>query len=66
MDWTVPVGIDKEKRILSKNRKGLNGFTPDFKRSEAVFQINTLKIVELNILSNGLFNIRPGIKLLSV
>lgn len=56
----------QRKRNLSQNREELGGFAPDFKGSEAVFQINTLKILELDILSNSLFNICSGMKLLTI
>ena len=42
------------------------GFTPDFKRSKAVFHINALVIIEMNILINHLLNLFPGDSLASV
>lgn len=38
--------------LIKQNREDLGGLAPYFKGSEAVFQINMLKIVELDILSN--------------
>ena len=34
----------------------LHGLTPDFGGSKAIFQVNTLKIVELDILGDNLFD----------
>lgn len=48
--WTIPQTIDKEKSTLSQKREELQDPAPDFKLSEAVFQIDTFVIVELNIL----------------
>ena len=39
-------------KSLSQNIEGLHGFAPDFIGSKAVFQVNALKIVEVDVLSN--------------
>ena len=37
-----------EKKKLSKNNARLRGFAPDFIGGEAVFQVDVLKVVEVN------------------
>ena len=55
--WTVPRPADKKNKSLSQNIKGLHGFAPDFIGSKAVFQVNALKIVKVDVLSNQFFNL---------
>ena len=47
----------QENKSLSQNIEGLHGFAPDFIGSKAVFQVNALKIVEVDVLSNQFFNL---------
>ena len=47
----------QEKKSLSQNIQGLHGFAPDFVGSKAVLQVNALKIVEVDVLSNQFFNL---------
>ena len=54
--WTVPVTVDKEKKSLVVDKDSLRGLAPDFNRGEAVFERNTLKIVEINVFRNELLN----------
>ena len=42
----------QENKSLSQNIEGLHGFAPDFVGSKAVLQVNALKIVEVDVLSN--------------
>ena len=46
-----------KKETRSYNYTTLRGFAPNFKRSKAVFHINTLVIVELDIFVNELLNL---------
>lgn len=63
--WTIPhpwTGLfpkeqtEKEKALL-KNKTILSGLAPNFKRGKAVFERNTLKIVEMDVLGNELFHL---------
>ena len=47
---------EKEKALL-KNNPILNGLASNFKRGKAVFERNTLKIVEMDVLGNELFHL---------
>ena len=47
--WTVPETVDKEKKSPVVDKDSLRGLAPDFNRGEAVFERNTLKIVEINV-----------------
>ena len=47
---------EKEKALL-KNKTILSGLAPNFKRGKAVFERDTLKIVEMNVLGNELFHL---------
>ena len=55
--WTVPRTVDKEIKSPIVDRNSLRGLAPDFNRGEAVFEENTLEIVEINVLSNKLFQL---------
>ena len=44
-------------KSLSQNIEGLHGFAPDFIGSKAFFQVNALKIVEVDVLSNQFLNL---------
>ena len=55
MDWSLT--SSQENKSLSQNIEGLHGFAPDFRESKAVFQVNALKIVEVDVLSNQFFNL---------
>ena len=44
----------------------LRGFTPDFKRSKAVFHINALEVIKVDILINKLLNLFTGSWIASV
>ena len=56
MDWTVPRRVDKEKKNPVVDKDSLRGLAPEFNRGEAVFERNTLKIVEINVFRNELLN----------
>ena len=58
-DWTVPQTVDKEKKTPVVDKDSLRGLAPDFNRSEAVFEGNSLKIIEIDILRNELFDLNP-------
>ena len=47
---------EKEKALL-KNKTILSALAPNFKRGKAVFERNTLKIVEMDVLCNELFHL---------
>lgn len=47
---------EKEKALL-KNKTILSGLAPNFKRGKAIFERNTLKIVEMDVLSENKHNI---------
>ena len=47
---------EKEKALL-KNKTILSGLAPNFKQGKAVFERNTLKIVEMDVLSENKHNI---------
>ena len=47
---------EKEKALL-KNKTILSGLAPNFKRGKAIFERNTLKIVEMDVLGNELFHL---------
>ena len=64
--WTDPRLADKQKSTLSQNSGKLHGLAPDFKRSEAVFQVDPLIIVELHILRYRLFGFSPARKFSSI
>ena len=53
---TDPRLTDKEKSVQSQNSGELHGLAPDFKRSEAVFQVDPLIVVESHILRHRLFD----------
>ena len=55
-NWTVPQTKDKEKKNPAVDSNSLRGLAPDFNRGEAVFERNTLKIVEINVFRNELLN----------
>ena len=55
--WTVPRPTDEERKALLKNKYSLRGLAPNFKRGKAVFERNTLKIVEMDVLGNELFHL---------
>ena len=57
--WTVPQTKDKEKKNPAVDSNSLRGLAPEFNRSEAVFERNSLKIVEIDILRNELFDLSP-------
>ena len=59
-EWTDPRLTDKEKSAQSQNSGELHGLAPDFKGSEAVFQVDPLIIVELHILRHCLFDLGPA------
>ena len=46
----------QRKSALSQNSGELHGLAPDIKRSEAVFQVDPLVVVELHILRHHLFD----------
>ena len=50
------------KKPLSQNSGELHGLAPDFKGSEAVFQVDPLIIVKLHILRHRLFDFGPARK----
>ena len=52
---------EKEKALL-KNKTILSGLAPNFKRGKAVFERNTLKIVEMDVLGHKLFHLSAGRK----
>ena len=60
--WTVPRLTDKEKSAQSQNSGELHGLAPDFKRSEAVLQVDPLIVAELHILRYRLFDFSPARK----
>ena len=47
----------QEDKSLSQNIEGLHGFALDFIGSKAVLQVNTLNIVEVDVLSNQFLNL---------
>lgn len=47
----------QKKQTLSQNMMRLRGLAPNFKRSKAVFHINTLIVVEMDILIHQLLNL---------
>ena len=49
-----------ENKSHSQKIARSDGLAPDFKRSEAIFQVNAFVIVEVNILSNELFKLAAG------
>ena len=51
--WTVPETVDKEKKNPVVDKSSLRGLAPEFNRGEDVFEGNTLKIVEIDILRNA-------------
>ena len=55
--WTVSQRTDKEKSAQSQNSGELHGLAPDFKRSEAVLQVDPLIVVESHILRHRLFDL---------
>ena len=55
--WTDPHPTDRERKVLLKNKTILSGLAPNFKRGKAVFERNTLKIVEMDVLGNELFHL---------
>ena len=55
--WTVPRLTDKEKSAQSQNSGELHGLAPDFKRSEAVLQVDPLIVVESHTLRHRLFDL---------
>lgn len=59
LDWTVPQTKDKEKKNPVVDKDSLHGLAPEFNRSEAVFERNSLEIVEIDILRNELFDLNP-------
>ena len=61
-EWTVPRLADKEKNTQSQNSGELHGLAPDFKRSEAVLQVDPLIVVESHILRRRLFDFGPARK----
>ena len=50
---------EKEKALL-KNKTILSGLAPNFKRGKAVFERNTLKIVEIDVFGDELLHLRTG------
>ena len=48
--WTVPRITDREKKSPVADSNSLRGLAPDFNRGEAIFERNTLEIVEIDIL----------------
>ena len=59
---TDPRLTDKEKSVQSQNSGELHGLAPDFKGSEAVFQVDPLIVVESHILRHRLFDFGPARK----
>ena len=57
--WTVPQTKDKEKKNPAVDSNSLRGLAREFNRSEAVFERNSLEIVEIDILRNELFDLNP-------
>ena len=55
--WTVPETTDKEKKNPVVDKDSLCGLAPDFNRCEAVFERNSLKVVEIDILGDELFDL---------
>ena len=59
---TDPRLADKQKSVQSQNSGELHGLAPDFKGSEAVFQVDPLIVVESHILRHRLFDFGPARK----
>ncbi len=59
-------GSRHKKQTLSQNYTTLRGFTPDFKRSKAVFHINTFIVVELDVLVHKLSHLLAGYRFATV
>ena len=55
--WTDPHPTDRERKVLLKNKTVLSGLALNFKRGKAVYERNTLKIVEMDVLGNELFHL---------
>ena len=55
-----------KKKDLSQNSAILCGLAPDFKGSEAVFQVDVLKVVEVNVLSDQFFDLRTNLVMSTV
>ena len=52
-----PVRRTKKRKTLLKNKTILSGHAPKFKRGKTVFERDTLKIVEMDVLGNELFHV---------
>lgn len=50
----------RKKKNLLQNNAILRGHAPDFIGGEAVFQVDMLKVVEVNVLSNQFFDLRTS------
>ena len=50
--------LNGHKEKMSQHNTVLRGLTPAFMGSEAVFQVNALKVVEANVRSDQFFNLR--------
>ena len=55
--WTDPHPTDRERKVLLKNKTILSGLAPNFKRGKAVYERNTLKNIEMDVLGDKLFHL---------
>ena len=55
--WTDPHPTDRERKALLKNKTVLSGLAPNFKRGKAVYERNTLKNIEMDVLGDKLFHL---------
>ena len=55
-----PVRRTKKRKTLLKNKTILSGHAPKFKRGKTVFERDTLKIAEMDVLGHKLFHLSAG------
>ena len=60
--WTVPHPTAGVRKVLLKGKTILSSFASNLNRSEVIFERDTFKIVEMDVLSNEPFYLGAGRK----